>query len=71
MVQKFRNKDGIMKNEDGLLGEFTCTGMWWSPANPSEKIYGSLKFKPEYIRLELSGVFSKKYFWGKSHYYYI
>lgn len=54
-----------MKNERGLLGEFTCTGMWWSPENPSEKIYGSIKFNDEYINLELSGVFSKKHTFQK------
>jgi hypothetical protein len=50
-----------MKNENCLLGEFTCMGMWWSPENPSEKIYGFLKFNNKNIRLELAGVFSKKY----------
>lgn len=50
-----------MKNEKGLLGEFTCTGMWWLPHNPSEKIYGTLKFNHNYIELNVSGVFSKKY----------
>jgi hypothetical protein len=49
----------ILKNEKGLLGEFTCTGMWWLPSNPTEKIYGLLKFKRDYIELEISGVFSK------------
>jgi hypothetical protein len=49
----------ILKNEKGLLGEFTCTGMWWSPSNPTEKIYGLLKFKRDYIELEIRGVFSK------------
>ena len=50
-----------MKGDTGLLGEITHIGKWWSPDNPSENIYGILKFKHDHIRLELSGVFTKKY----------
>lgn len=34
--------------------------MWWLPNNPTEKIYGTLEFKHDYIELKISGVFSKK-----------
>jgi hypothetical protein len=50
-----------MNRELDLLGEFELTGKWWFPGNPSDQLYGCLRFKRDYIILEVSGVFSKEH----------
>lgn len=50
-----------MAKEFSLLDEFELTGKWWLPENPTEQLYGCLKFKRNYIILEISGIFSKKH----------
>jgi hypothetical protein len=50
-----------MDGEFTLLKEFELTGKWWFPENPKIKLYGHLKFKRDYITLEVSGIFKKKH----------
>ena len=48
-----------MHREFSLIDEFELTGKWWLPDNPDVQLYGILKFKRNYIILEVSGIFNK------------
>lgn len=43
------------KNEFMLKDAFEVTGRWWVPGKPDEKLYGTLRYSPTKIELELSG----------------
>ncbi len=50
-----------MDIEFNLLDEFEYSGTWWLPGKDEEPLSGIIKFKHNYIELELNGVFSKKH----------
>ena len=43
------------KTEFKLADSFEVTGEWWLPERPDEKLYGTLRYSPNEIELELSG----------------
>ena len=43
------------KVEFMLADSFDVTGEWWLPERPTEKLYGTLRYSPTNIELELSG----------------
>src|SRR4051812_26803841 len=43
------------KSEFMLKDAFEVTGQWWLLEKPDEKLYGTLRYSPTKIELELSG----------------
>jgi hypothetical protein len=47
------------KYEYMLNDSFEVSGEWWLPDNPGEKLYGTLRYSPTNIELELSGTLAE------------
>lgn len=46
----------MRKMELMLNDAFEATGQWWLPHQPADKLYGTLRYSPANIELELSGM---------------
>ncbi|MEX0937332.1 MAG: HEPN domain-containing protein [Pirellulales bacterium] len=47
----------LLRTEFMLADAFEVTGTWWLPEKPDEPLYGTLRYRPPLIELELDGTF--------------